>query len=115
MAGEELAKKLPNAFIVKAFVAVPASFIPHAIYRSAQLQRLVVFYCDDDQISKVVVHRLIGDCGFIGLDAGRLRMAKELVKLTLSPRYQSLVEDIIRRRGESPHRVLSVISAVFVW
>jgi 8-hydroxy-5-deazaflavin:NADPH oxidoreductase len=77
-AGEELAKKLPNAFIVKAFSAVPASFIPHAIYRTAQLQRLVVFYCGDDQTSKGVVYRLIGDCGFIGLDAGRLRMAKEL-------------------------------------
>ena len=55
-----------------------ASFIPHAIYRTGQLQRLVVFYCGDYQESKVVVHQLITDSGFVGLDAGRLRMAKEL-------------------------------------
>ena len=77
-AGEELAKKLPNARVVKAFSTIPASFIPHAIYRTGQLQRLVVFYCGDDQSSKVIVHQLIADSGFVGLDAGRLRMAKEL-------------------------------------
>jgi len=75
---EELAKKLPNARIVKAFSTIPASFIPHAIYRTGQLQRLVVFYCGDYQSSKVIVHQLIKDSGFVGLDAGRLRMAKEL-------------------------------------
>jgi hypothetical protein len=37
-----------------------------------------VFYCGDYQSSKVVVHQLIKDSGFVGLDAGRLRMAKEL-------------------------------------
>jgi 8-hydroxy-5-deazaflavin:NADPH oxidoreductase len=77
-AGEELAKKLPNARVVKAFSTIPASFIPHAIYRTGQLQRLVVFYCGDRQTSKVIVHQLIADSGFIGLDAGRLRMAREL-------------------------------------
>jgi 8-hydroxy-5-deazaflavin:NADPH oxidoreductase len=77
-AGEELAKKLPNARVVKAFSTIPASFIPHAIYRTGQLQRLVVFYCGDYQTSKVIVHQLIADSGFVGLDAGRLRMAKEL-------------------------------------
>jgi predicted dinucleotide-binding enzyme len=77
-AGEELAKKLPNARVVKAFSTIPASFIPHAIYRTGQLQRLVVFYCGDYRTSKVVVHELITDSGFVGLDAGRLRMAKEL-------------------------------------
>jgi predicted dinucleotide-binding enzyme len=41
-------------------------------------QHLVVFYCGDHQTSKVIVHQLIADCGFVGLDAGRLRMAKEL-------------------------------------
>jgi 8-hydroxy-5-deazaflavin:NADPH oxidoreductase len=77
-AGEELAKKLPNACVVKAFSTIPASFIPHAIFRTGQLQRLVVFYCGDYQTSKVIVHQLIADSGFVGLDAGRLRMAKEL-------------------------------------
>jgi hypothetical protein len=77
-AGEELAKKLPNARVVKAFSTIPASFIPHAIYRTGRLQRLVVFYCGDYQTSKIIVHQLIKDSGFIGLDAGRLRMAKEL-------------------------------------
>jgi 8-hydroxy-5-deazaflavin:NADPH oxidoreductase len=77
-AGEELAKKLPNARVVKAFSTIPASFIPHAIYRTGQLQRLVVFYCGDYQTAKVIVHQLIKDSGFVGLDAGRLRMAKEL-------------------------------------
>ena len=77
-AGEELAKKLPHARVVKAFSTIPASFIPHAIYRTGQLQRLVVFYCSDYQTSKVIVHQLITDSGFVGLDAGRLCMAKEL-------------------------------------
>ena len=77
-AGEELAKKLPNARVVKAFSSIPASFIPHAIYRTGQLQRLVVSYCGDYHTSKVIVHQLIADSGFVGLDAGRLRMAKEL-------------------------------------
>lgn len=52
--------------------------IPHATYRPSQLQRLVVFYCSDHQTSKVVVHQLITDSGFVGLDAGRLWIAKAL-------------------------------------
>src|SRR5258708_18946546 len=77
-AGEELAKKLPNARVVKAFSTIPASFIPHAIYRIGRLQRLAVFYCGNHQASKAIVHQLIADSGFVGLDAGRLEMAKEL-------------------------------------
>jgi predicted dinucleotide-binding enzyme len=77
-AGEELAKKLPNARVVKAFSTIPASFIPHVTYRPEPLQRLVVLYCGDYQSSKVIVHQLIKDSGFVGLDAGRLQMAKEL-------------------------------------
>jgi predicted dinucleotide-binding enzyme len=77
-AGEELAKKLPAAYIVKAFSTVPASFIPHAFYRPGRLQRLVVFYCGNHPPAKVAVHRLIADCGFLGLDAGPLQLAREL-------------------------------------
>ena len=77
-AGEELAKKLPDAHVVKAFSTIPASFIPHAVYRPGQLQRLVVFYCGDHRISKVAVHQLIADSGFVGLDVGPLRLAREL-------------------------------------
>jgi predicted dinucleotide-binding enzyme len=77
-AGEELAKKLPGAHVVKAFSTIPASFIPHAFHRPGQLQRLVVFYCGDHRISKVAVHQLIADSGFVGVDAGSLRLAREL-------------------------------------
>jgi 8-hydroxy-5-deazaflavin:NADPH oxidoreductase len=77
-AGEELAKRLPAAYIVKAFSTVPAAFIPHALYRPGRLQRLVVFYCGDHLPAKVTVHRLVADCGFVGLDAGPLRLAREL-------------------------------------
>jgi len=77
-AGEELAKKLPDAHVVKAFSTIPASFIPNAFYRPGQLQRLVVFYCGDHRISKVLVHQLIADGGFVGLDAGPLQLAREL-------------------------------------
>jgi predicted dinucleotide-binding enzyme len=77
-AGEELARKLPAARVVKAFSTIPASFIPHAFYRPGRLQRLVVFYCGDHRLSKVAVHRLIADCGFVGLDAGPLPLAREL-------------------------------------
>ena len=77
-AGEELAQKLPDAQVVKAFSTIPASFIPHAFFRPAQLQRLVVFYCGDHRLSKVAVDRLIADSGFVGVDAGSLRLAREL-------------------------------------
>jgi predicted dinucleotide-binding enzyme len=77
-AGEELAKKLPGAHVVKAFSTIPASFIPDTLYRPCHLQRLVVFYCGDHRISKVVVHQLIADSGFVGVDAGPLRLAREL-------------------------------------
>ena len=76
-AGEELAKKLPNALVVKAFSTFPASFIPHAFYRPVELQRLVVFYCGDHRLSKAAVHQLIADSNFVGLDAGPLRLARE--------------------------------------
>jgi predicted dinucleotide-binding enzyme len=77
-AGEKPAKKLPDALVVKAFSTIPASFIPHAFYRPFQLQRLVVFYCGDHRLAKVAVDRLIADSGFVGLDAGPLRLAREL-------------------------------------
>jgi predicted dinucleotide-binding enzyme len=77
-AGEELAKKLPDAHVVKAFSTIPASFIPHAFYRPVQLQRLVVFYCGDHRLSKVAVRQMIADSGFVGLDAGPLWLAREL-------------------------------------
>jgi predicted dinucleotide-binding enzyme len=77
-AGEELAKKLPAARVVKAFSTIPASFIPHAFYRPGRLQHLVVFYCGDHRPSKIAVHQLIADCGFVGLDVGPLRLANEL-------------------------------------
>jgi 8-hydroxy-5-deazaflavin:NADPH oxidoreductase len=77
-AGEELAKKLPDAHIVKAFSTIPASFIPHAFYRPAQLQRLVVFYCGEHGPAKLTVHQIIAESGFVGLDAGPLRLAREL-------------------------------------
>ena len=47
-------------------------------YRPAPLQRLVVFYCGDCETSKGIVNQLIMDSGFVGVDAGRLWMAKEL-------------------------------------
>jgi predicted dinucleotide-binding enzyme len=73
-----LAKKLPDALVVKAFSTIPASFIPHAFYRPVELQRLVVFYCGDHRLSKVAVHQLIAESDFVGLDAGPLRLAREL-------------------------------------
>jgi predicted dinucleotide-binding enzyme len=77
-AGEELAKKLTDALVVKAFSTIPASFAPHVLIRPGKLQRLVVFYCGDHRLSKAAVGRLIADSGFVGLDAGPLRLAKEL-------------------------------------
>jgi 8-hydroxy-5-deazaflavin:NADPH oxidoreductase len=77
-AGEQLAKRRPEAHIVKAFSTIPAAFIPHAFYRPIRLQRLVVFYCGDHEFSKLAVHGLIADCGFVGLDAGPLRLSREL-------------------------------------
>ena len=37
-----------------------------------------MFYCGDLQTSKLIVHQLITDSGFVGVDAGRLPLAKEV-------------------------------------
>ena len=78
-AGEELAKKLPDAQVVKAFSTIPASFIPHAFFQTRSAATFSrVLLRRSPPLSKVAVDRLIADSGFVGVDAGSLRLAREL-------------------------------------
>ena len=38
----------------------------------------MVFYCGNHGADKIEVHQLVADCGFVGLDAGPLQLAREL-------------------------------------
>jgi predicted dinucleotide-binding enzyme len=77
-AGEELAKKAPGCSRRQSLQHYPCVFHSHAFYRPGHPQRLVVFYCGDHRISKVAVHQLIADSGFVGVYAGPLRLAREI-------------------------------------
>jgi hypothetical protein len=52
-AAEELAKKLPDAQVVKAFSTIPASFIPHALFRPGFL---IFYLCSGPRFSKPLRH-----------------------------------------------------------
>jgi hypothetical protein len=52
-AAEELAKKLPDAQVVKAFSTIPASFIPHALFRPGFL---IFYLCSGLRLGKPLRH-----------------------------------------------------------
>jgi len=80
---EALATKVPKAKVVSAFGTVPSEvlFGVYAARRRARRPSLV--YCGDDARSKKVVAGLIRDVGFDPVDAGPLRMARNLEPFTL--------------------------------
>ncbi len=67
--GLELAKKLPNTKIVKAYNTLPTAVFANGHHRG---EPYALFYCGDDVDAKEVVAQLIIDSGFIGVDTGKL-------------------------------------------
>jgi hypothetical protein len=80
-AAEEIARRFPDARVVKAYSTVPASLLGDP--RGNQAAPPFLLYCGDDALAKKVVARLIEDSGFTPLDVGPLRMARSLEPLAM--------------------------------
>jgi NADPH-dependent F420 reductase len=74
-AAEEIAKKLPDARVVKAFNAVSSAILSKPSFNSIPG---TIFYCGDDPEAKKVVAKLISDLGFEPIDAGPLKISRYL-------------------------------------
>jgi predicted dinucleotide-binding enzyme len=80
---EELAKKVPGAWVVSAFGTVPSEML-FAVYEKRRLKRRPgLVYCGDDTKAKQTVGRLIRDLGFDPVDVGPLEMARPAEPFTL--------------------------------
>lgn len=79
-AAEELAKKIPNAKVVKAFNSLFATVLE----RGAEFgeHRAQVFYAGDDIAAKEIVAKLIETTGFEPIDTGPLFSARFLEPLS---------------------------------
>ena len=76
-AAEEIAKRLPNARVVKAFNTIFANVMKPGKQTFGE-DKGTGFYCGDDLSAKQVVARLIQDAGFEPIDAGVLKNARYL-------------------------------------
>ena len=74
-AAEEIASRVPQARLVKAYNTLPALLL---MAGGEGDRRLAMFMAGDDQEAKRVVARLISDSGFDPVDAGPLVRAREL-------------------------------------
>jgi 8-hydroxy-5-deazaflavin:NADPH oxidoreductase len=73
-----LAKKLPDAYLVKAFNALPVKVLREKADITLPLtERTVVFYCGDHWAAKRKTADLIRASGLIGTDTGSLRRAAQ--------------------------------------
>lgn len=72
---EEIARRVPEAHVVEAFLNVFAGILHSDTVRFGS-DRPSVFYCGDDQRAKTDVARLIEDIGFEPVDSGRLSNAR---------------------------------------
>lgn len=79
-AAEQLAARLPNARVVKAFNAQGAEIIDNPVFDGVAASN---FYCGDDEEARRTVASLIADVGFEPVDLGPLRSARQLEMLTL--------------------------------
>ena len=71
----ELAKKVPDVRVVKAYDMIRASILADEAYQD---ERFAVYYCGDDEFAKAIVAQLIADSGFVGVDAGSLKDAAKM-------------------------------------
>jgi 8-hydroxy-5-deazaflavin:NADPH oxidoreductase len=90
---EEVALRAPGARVVKAFNTVAAPVVAQA---AAALERLSLLYCGDHAAAKQVAAGLIADAGFVPVDAGRLKAAREVEALG------RLLVDLAYGRGPGP-------------
>lgn len=67
--GLELAAKLPNTKVVKAYNTLPTATFANEAHRA---DPLALFYCGNDSDAKAIVAQLITDSGFAGVDTGDL-------------------------------------------
>lgn len=65
----ELAQKVPQAKVVKAYNMLPTATLANEHHRA---DPYVLFYCGDDGEAKAIVAQLITDSGFVGVDIGGL-------------------------------------------
>lgn len=79
-AGEELAKALPEAKIVKAFNCLFATVLERGPDYAQNLAQ--IFYAGDDEPAKQTIAQLIKATGFEPIDTGRLISARFLEQLT---------------------------------
>ncbi|MDM9584036.1 NAD(P)-binding domain-containing protein [Nostoc sp. GT001] len=87
--GEEVAKHVKGARVVKAFNIVAASIF-QSESRLFGSERAVLFYCGDDKVAKIVVASLIEDVGFEPMDVGPLSSARFLEPM------EQLYEQIVK-------------------
>jgi predicted dinucleotide-binding enzyme len=79
---EALAKQLPKAKVVSAFGTVPSEVL-FDVFAGRRKDKPSLAYCGDDRGAKQVAATLVRDAGFAPVDAGPLRMARNLEPFTL--------------------------------
>lgn len=79
-AGEEIAKVVPDALVVKAFNTIFAQVLSEGATFS-QNETVPVFYATDSESAKETVRTLIESIGFSPVDAGGLKNARYLEPL----------------------------------
>jgi predicted dinucleotide-binding enzyme len=79
-AAEEIAKKLPEAKVVKAFNTIGSYLLGDADFGWLRADG---YYCGDDAKAKRIVHSLIEDGGLEPVDTGPLSMARMLEPLAV--------------------------------
>jgi 8-hydroxy-5-deazaflavin:NADPH oxidoreductase len=67
--GLELAAKVPQVRLVKAYNTLPTATFANEAHRA---DPYALFYCGDDVAAKAIVNQLITDSGFVGIDIGGL-------------------------------------------
>jgi 8-hydroxy-5-deazaflavin:NADPH oxidoreductase len=67
--GLELAAKVPQAHVVKAYNTLPTATFANEAHRA---DPYALFYCGNDAAAKATVAQLITDSGFAGVDIGEL-------------------------------------------
>ena len=77
---EYLQKRLPGARVVKAFSLLAAPVLEAAAWAAAS-SNPNIFYATDDQEAGKVVRRLIAEAGFTPINAGPLKVARQLEQL----------------------------------
>jgi len=77
-AAEQIAAWRPAARIVKAFNTLHPTQILDPYFNG---QPTIMLYCGDDEEAKFIVHRLASEMGLEPVDAGALKMARQLEPL----------------------------------